>query len=97
MPLRSLLLICGFLTTCTQTQAADPPRPNVLLLADDLGYSDLGCYGGEIATPHLDKLAAGDLRFTLVKGMTNSEGMRWDLTTARDQLGYELRGNVSAR
>jgi arylsulfatase A-like enzyme len=65
MPLRSLLLICGFLTTCTQTQAADTPRPNVLLLlADDLGYSDLGCYGGEIATPNLDKLAAGGLRFT---------------------------------
>ena len=42
-----------------------PRRPNVvLILADDLGYSDLGCYGGEIATPNLDKLAAGGLRFT---------------------------------
>ena len=39
--------------------------PNVLLImADDLGYSDLGCYGGEIATPHLDGLAANGLRFT---------------------------------
>jgi arylsulfatase len=39
-------------------------RPNILLiLADDLGYSDLGCYGGEIATPHLDRLAKGGLRF----------------------------------
>jgi arylsulfatase len=39
-------------------------RPNILLiLADDLGYSDLGCYGGEIATPHLDALAKGGLRF----------------------------------
>lgn len=39
--------------------------PNiVLILADDLGYSDLGCYGGEIATPHLDALAKDGLRFT---------------------------------
>jgi len=40
-------------------------KPNVLvILADDLGYSDLGCYGGEIQTPHLDGLAANGLRFT---------------------------------
>jgi arylsulfatase len=40
-------------------------KPNVVfILADDLGYSDLGCYGGEIATPNLDRLAANGLRFT---------------------------------
>lgn len=40
-------------------------RPNiVLILADDMGYSDLGCYGGEIETPHLDRLADHGLRFT---------------------------------
>jgi len=44
---------------------AAPSRPNVLLImADDLGYSDLGCYGGEIHTPNLDALAAQGLRFT---------------------------------
>lgn len=44
---------------------AAPPRPNiVIILADDLGYSDLGCYGSEIATPNIDQLAAGGLRFT---------------------------------
>jgi arylsulfatase len=45
--------------------AAPVGKPNVLfILADDLGYSDLGCYGSEIATPNLDKLAAEGLRFT---------------------------------
>ena len=40
-------------------------RPNILIiLADDVGFSDIGCYGGEIATPNLDALAAGGLRFT---------------------------------
>ena len=45
--------------------AAVAAPPNVVvILADDLGYSDLGCYGSEIDTPHLDSLAAGGLRFT---------------------------------
>jgi len=40
-------------------------RPNILLMmADDMGFSDVGCYGGEIDTPHLDSLAMGGLRFT---------------------------------
>jgi arylsulfatase A-like enzyme len=40
-------------------------RPNiVVILVDDMGFSDLGCYGGEIPTPHLDALAKGGLRFT---------------------------------
>ena len=40
-------------------------RPNILLImADDLGFSDLGCYGGEIHTPNLDRLAYNGLRFT---------------------------------
>ena len=44
--------------------AAPVRPPNVLvILVDDLGYSDLGCYGGEIATPNLDRLAAGGVRF----------------------------------
>ena len=40
-------------------------RPNIILImADDMGYSDIGCYGGEIHTPNLDRLAAAGLRFT---------------------------------
>lgn len=45
--------------------AAENSRPNiVVILTDDMGFSDLGCYGGEIETPHLDALATDGLRFT---------------------------------
>jgi arylsulfatase len=44
---------------------AAPKRPNiVLILADDMGFSDIGCYGGEIETPNLDALARKGIRFT---------------------------------
>lgn len=50
------------------TSAAETPkraRPNiVVILSDDMGFSDIGCYGGEIETPHLDALAKEGLRFT---------------------------------
>jgi arylsulfatase len=40
-------------------------RPNIIvMLVDDMGYSDIGCYGGEINTPNIDKLAKEGLRFT---------------------------------
>ncbi|HYE17959.1 MAG TPA: arylsulfatase [Tepidisphaeraceae bacterium] len=45
--------------------ATAAPRPNVIvIMADDMGYSDLGCFGSEIATPNLDKLAMGGVRFS---------------------------------
>ncbi|MFO0905316.1 MAG: arylsulfatase [Pirellulales bacterium] len=52
-------------SSAADSPAADAPRPNlVVILADDLGYSDLGCYGAEIDTPVLDQLARDGLRFT---------------------------------
>src|SRR5215210_2153164 len=60
-----LLGLLAAVSLATPAPAAEPARPNVLLvLADDLGFSDPGCYGGEIATPHLDGLAKNGLRFT---------------------------------
>ena len=45
--------------------AGQKRRPNiVIIMADDMGFSDIGCFGGEIQTPNLDKLAANGLRFT---------------------------------
>lgn len=60
--MKSLVVALALILVVVSSRAA---APNVLvILADDLGFSDLGCYGGEIATPHLDALAQGGLRFT---------------------------------
>lgn len=46
-------------------QGSKPPRPNIILMmSDDMGWSDIGCYGSEIETPNLDSLAAKGVRFT---------------------------------
>ncbi len=62
-----LLALIYLLWASSPLYAAPPPaaQPNFLIiLADDLGYSDLGCYGSEISTPNLDRLARRGLRFT---------------------------------
>src|SRR5213595_3451865 len=57
------LLILAVLVSGAAAQPVG--RPNILIiLTDDMGFSDLGCYGGEIETPHLDALAKDGLRFT---------------------------------
>ena len=57
-------LACLFVLLIT-AQASTDERPNIMIiLTDDMGFSDLGCFGGEIETPNLDSLAAGGLRFT---------------------------------
>ena len=63
-----ILVALFWLTAVLSAFAADPlggSRPNILLIvADDVGFSDLGCYGGEIETPHLDRLAADGIQFS---------------------------------
>lgn len=55
----------SMLLAAPANSADEAPKPNiVVILADDLGFSDIGCYGGEIETPQLDALAQGGLRFT---------------------------------
>jgi arylsulfatase A-like enzyme len=54
-----------FLWLLVQVISFGAERPNiVLIMADDMGYSDLGCYGGEIQTPNLDRLAKNGIRYT---------------------------------
>ena len=66
----ALVSLFAFATRVSAQPATAPatspaPRPNVILiLADDMGFSDVGCYGGEIHTPNIDRLAGEGVRFT---------------------------------
>lgn len=85
-------------------------RPNILvILSDDMGFSDLGCYGGEIRTPNLDKLAAGGMRLTqfyntgrccptrasLLTGLYPHQAGIGHMMEDRGQPGY--RGDLNAK
>lgn len=92
-----------WLAACSQGPARTSTRPNIIvILADDLGFSDIGCYGGEIRTPHLDWLAARGLRFTrfyntsrccptrasLLTGLYNHQAGIGEMSHDRQQPGY---------
>jgi arylsulfatase A-like enzyme len=63
--MKKLLLLGCILLASFSVFAASAKRPNIMIiLSDDMGFSDLGCYGGEIQTPNLNRLAANGIRFT---------------------------------
>src|SRR5579859_700934 len=67
MILRRLFISFALTLLCLDGMilAAAPLKPNIIvILVDDMGFSDIGCFGSEIPTPNLDKLAATGLRFT---------------------------------
>ena len=73
-----------FLFLCFAATHLSADRPNVVvIMVDDLGYSDIGCYGGEIETPHLDKLAANGLRFSQFYNTAKCHSSRVSLLTGQ--------------
>src|SRR3982750_108449 len=85
---------CALIATA---RTKEPARPNILLiLADDLGYGDLGCYGQRrIRTPHLDRLAAQGVRFTqCYAGSTVCAPSRSALMEGRHTGHARIRGNA---
>ncbi|KAB2650245.1 MAG: arylsulfatase [Verrucomicrobia bacterium] len=98
------LALCIALVIGTCGQAPGATRPNiVIILSDDMGWGDLGCYGGEIRTPNLDKLASKGLRFTqfyntgrccptraaLMTGLYSHQAGVGHMTSNRGYRGYQ--------
>ena len=84
--LRMLLPVAVVLAACSPGagRVEAPVRPNIILiLADDMGFSDLGSYGGEIPTPNIDSLAAGGARFTQFYNNARCSPTRASLQSAK--------------
>ena len=89
-----LLLALAALVLPAAARAADPPPNVIFILADDLGYGDLGCFGQtKIKTPHLDKLAAEGVRFTQAYAGATDEPV--GLTRERQPLAGQLKDPVT--
>ena len=89
--MKALKLALSILALSALMAFAAPDKPNILLIiADDVGFSDLGCYGGEISTPNLDKLAADGLRLTHFYNSARCTPSRAALLTGLNplQAGY---------
>ena len=98
------LLAATALLSPPTTTAAEPGRPNIIIiLVDDMGFSDIGCYGSEIPTPHIDALAEQGVRFSqfyntgrccptrasVLTGLySHQAGMGW-MTTDQGAPGYQ--------
>jgi arylsulfatase A-like enzyme len=87
-------------SVAAERKPAADERPNFLvIMADDLGYSDVGAYGGEIATPNLDRLAAGGLQFTNFYNSSRCSPTRANLLTGRyaHRVGMGENGGSMSR
>ncbi|PZV79704.1 sulfatase-like protein [Algoriphagus aquaeductus] len=93
MPLIPVFLWLIFLGSHALSHLKEPlSKPNIILiLADDLGWSDIGCYGSEVKTPNLDWLAANGIRFTQMYNTSKCNPSRAALLTGlyAQQVGYE--------
>jgi uncharacterized sulfatase len=94
---RSLITLGAIFAVCLSAPAADAPKPNIIfILADDLGYGDLGCYGQKkIQTPCLDRMVADGMRFTqFYAGSTVCAPSRCVLMTGQNTGHCWVRGNA---
>ncbi len=108
-----ILLLDSWMISCSSpSDTLEDSKPNIIIImADDMGYSDLGCYGSEIETPNLDKLAANGIKFTqfynagrcspsrasLLTGLyPHKAGVGWLTTEPKGNTAPGYRGNLSS-
>jgi len=92
----ALLPLLALISATSLSSAPAPARPNfVVIMTDDMGFSDIGCYGGEIRTPNIDKLAAGGLKFSQFYNCGKCEPSRAALVTG--QHWWSHSPNVAVR
>lgn len=90
-----LAAVAGLSLLAPGAQAADAPRPNILyILADDLGFADVGFHGSDIRTPNLDTLAAGGARLGQFYAQPMCTPTRAALMTGRYPMRYGLQVGV---
>src|SRR5947208_15335198 len=92
------LCLAALLTTAVHGADAEPKKPNIVfILADDLGYGDLGCYGQErIRTPRIDRMASQGMRFTqCYAGSTVCTPSRCSLMTGQHTGHCTISGNAN--
>ncbi|QDV51266.1 arylsulfatase [Gimesia fumaroli] len=93
------VFLCLFFILCIQTtflQAAEKPNI-ILIMCDDMGFSDIGCYGGEVETPNLNRLAREGMRFTQFYNNAKCTTTRASILTGlypRFGKGGHLRQNM---
>lgn len=94
-----LLVIFWCCCTCSMAQHRDPKPNIIIIMADDLGYSDIGCYGGEINTPNIDRLAKGGVRMTNFYNNARCCPTRASLLTGQyaHKVGLANNGNALTR
>lgn len=98
---RNFLLI-AFWCCCSGVLAQEKGnnRPNIIIImADDLGYSDIGCYGGEINTPNIDRLAKNGMRMANFYNNARCCPTRASLLTGQyaHKVGLAANGNALTR
>ncbi|MCB1122831.1 MAG: arylsulfatase [Verrucomicrobiae bacterium] len=82
---RALLFISGLSICAILVAGKDQKRPNIIvILTDDMGYSDIGCFGSEIATPNIDRLSEDGIRFTQFYNCARCNPTRAALLTGRN-------------